>query len=190
MGATNWCRRRRPGAANDARGAAIAPPLDAAIEHASSLLPAYVVHGLDRLARSAPLWPIGADDWSLAVATVEGFAARWHSPASELGWSPLRAPYASLAGMGGAFVVARCGPPRRRRHGRGDLGSLAERRRSADLSPRARGGIGGRLVAVRHGGACSQARAHCIDGTGQLFSRSSYCVCSIPYRQMFTLPTS
>ena len=91
------------------------PPLEALIEQAGDL-PADVVHGLDRLARSAPLWPIGADHWSLAVATVEEFAARWHSPANELGWSLIalyaldrRAPYANLAGMGGAFVVARCG---------------------------------------------------------------------------------
>jgi len=89
-------------------------PFEAVIEQAGGL-PADVVHGLDRLARSAPLWPIGADYWSLAVATVEEFAARWHSPATGLGWSPLqlygldcRAPYANLAGMGGAFVVARC----------------------------------------------------------------------------------
>jgi hypothetical protein len=74
------------------------------------------VHGLDLLARSPPLWPIGADDWSLAVATVEDFAARCHSRANDLDWSLLalyalhrRAPYANLAGMGGAFVVARCG---------------------------------------------------------------------------------
>jgi hypothetical protein len=93
----------------------MALPLEAAIEHAGGP-PADVVHGLDLLARSPPLWPIGTDYWSLAVATVEEFAARWHSPADELGWSLLqlygldrRAPYASLAGMGAAFVVARCG---------------------------------------------------------------------------------
>jgi len=79
-------------------------------------LPADVVHGLDLLARSAPLWPIGADNWSLAVATVEEFAARWHSPASEFGWSTLElyglhrsAPWANLSAMGAAFVLARSG---------------------------------------------------------------------------------
>ena len=64
--------------------------------------------------RSRPLWPIGAAEWSRAVAGVQAFAERWDGAARAAGWSLLelygvhrRAPYARLSTMGAAWLVAR-----------------------------------------------------------------------------------
>jgi hypothetical protein len=46
-----------------------------------------VLAGLDLLARSPPLWPIGAERWSVAVATVRAFAEAWDAKAHGYGWS-------------------------------------------------------------------------------------------------------
>jgi hypothetical protein len=43
--------------------------------------------GLNVLSRSPPLWPIGADRWSVAVVAVRAFAERWDSEARACGWS-------------------------------------------------------------------------------------------------------
>ncbi len=72
--------------------------------------------GLELLARSPPLWPIGAEDWAIAVARARAFAEAWDGPARAAGWSALelygmhrRAPYARLSAMGAAWLVARSG---------------------------------------------------------------------------------
>jgi hypothetical protein len=90
-------------------------PLEAAIAREDDLRPD-VAAGLELLARSPALWPIGAGAWSEVLACVRGFAERWDAQARAAGWSTpelyslhRRAPYANLAAMGAAFVVARSG---------------------------------------------------------------------------------
>jgi hypothetical protein len=75
-----------------------------------------VAAGLELLARSRPLWPIDAGEWSRALASVRAFAAGWDGLAGAAGWTSLqlyglhrRAPYARLTGMGAAWLVARSG---------------------------------------------------------------------------------
>lgn len=79
-------------------------------------VPDEILRGLELLATSPPLWPIGDVRWEVGVDAVRAFADRWHVQACALGWSPLslyglhrRAPYANLAAMGAAFVLARSG---------------------------------------------------------------------------------
>jgi hypothetical protein len=76
----------------------------------------HVLAGLDLLARSPALWPVGTDRWADVLATVKGFEQAHGRPARARGWSDLSlyglhrtAPYANLAGMGAAFFVARSG---------------------------------------------------------------------------------
>ena len=90
-------------------------PLEAAIARGDDL-PADVAAGLELLARSPALWPISAGAWLDVIACVRGFAERWDAQARAAGWSTLelyslhqRAPYANLAAMGAAWVVARSG---------------------------------------------------------------------------------
>lgn len=73
-----------------------------------------VAAGLDLLTRSPPLWPVEADDWTLAIVRAHSFAERWDALARSAGWSTLdlygmhrRAPYARLTAMGAAWLVAR-----------------------------------------------------------------------------------
>ena len=75
-----------------------------------------VTAGLELLARSPPLWPIGAEDWTIAVARARAFAEAWDSLARAAGWSALelyglhrRAPWARLSAMGAAWLIARSG---------------------------------------------------------------------------------
>lgn len=93
-----------------------AAPLLSLLGDGAGVTPPDVAAGLELLARSAPLWPIGAGAWSDVVACVRGFAERWDAQARAAGWSTLElyslhhgAPYANLAAMGAAFVVARSG---------------------------------------------------------------------------------
>jgi hypothetical protein len=80
-------------------------------------LPVDVAAGLELLAScSAPLWPISAEDWALAVARARAFAEAWDSAARAAGWSALdlygvhpRAPYARLTAMGAVWLIARSG---------------------------------------------------------------------------------
>lgn len=80
-------------------------------------LPADVAAGLELLARSRPLWPIGeAGVWSYAVGSVRAFAEAWDGRARAAGWTAIelyglhcRAPYARLAAMGAAWLIARSG---------------------------------------------------------------------------------
>ncbi|MBX9649700.1 MAG: hypothetical protein K2X57_21890 [Xanthobacteraceae bacterium] len=77
-------------------------------------LPADVLEGLQQLGRGPSVWPIDqAGRWVADVARVTAFAAHWDARARAAGWSDLQlyglhryAPYANLAGMGVAFVVA------------------------------------------------------------------------------------
>jgi hypothetical protein len=78
--------------------------------------PEEVISGLDLLATSPPLWPVEGAAWLGVVERVRAFACQWDARSRAAGWSSLelyalhqRAPYGNLAGMGGAFVVARCG---------------------------------------------------------------------------------
>jgi hypothetical protein len=75
-----------------------------------------VAAGLELLARSPPLWLIGAEGWAIAVARARAFAERWDGQAPAAGWSTLelygmhrRAPFARLTAMGAAWVLARSG---------------------------------------------------------------------------------
>lgn len=75
-------------------------------------LPPHIANGLRLLAQSQPLWPVA--DWSAVIIPVTAFAWRWHAQATACGWSELqlyglhqRAPYANLAGMGAAWLVAK-----------------------------------------------------------------------------------
>jgi len=77
-----------------------------------------ILNELELLERSPALWPVDVATWSAALASVRSFAARWGGQAHAAGWSPLElyglhrlAPYASLAGMGAAWLVARSGHP-------------------------------------------------------------------------------
>ncbi len=63
-----------------------AAALTLALEYADGGLPIDVAVGLDLLSRSPPLWPIDADEWSAAVATVWAFADRWDGLARAAGW--------------------------------------------------------------------------------------------------------
>lgn len=79
-------------------------------------VPADVIAGLELLRRSPPLWPIGAEEWSRAVTRALAFAERWDAVARAAGWDDLAlyglhrgAPYANLAAMGAAWVLARSG---------------------------------------------------------------------------------
>jgi hypothetical protein len=90
-------------------------PLEAAIERAGGL-PADVVRGLDRLTQSPPLFPVDEATWRGVVGSVTDFAARWDGQARAAGWDSLAlyglhpgAPYARLAAMGAAFLIARAG---------------------------------------------------------------------------------
>jgi hypothetical protein len=96
--------------------AAAALPIEVEIDERSADMPNDVAVGLDRLATSSPLWPVDGTAWLGVVERVRTFACQWDARARTAGWSALdlyglhrRAPYANLAGMGGAFVVARCG---------------------------------------------------------------------------------
>lgn len=82
-------------------------PLELAIDPAA---------GLELLARSRPLWRIGVAAWSYAVASVRAFAEAWDGRARAAGWTAIelyrlhcRAPYARLAAMGAAWLIARSG---------------------------------------------------------------------------------
>jgi hypothetical protein len=73
-----------------------------------------VLAGLDRLARSPPLWSCA--DWPAMVDRAKAFAGRWSEPAQACGWSRLdlwsvhrRAPGARLASLGAAIIAARRG---------------------------------------------------------------------------------
>lgn len=75
-----------------------------------------VAAGLKLLARSRPLWPVDTDRWAAAVATLKAFEERWGGQARARGWDSLNlyglsrtAPYANLAAMGAAWVLARSG---------------------------------------------------------------------------------
>ena len=83
---------------------------------AAGELPADLERGLAVLVTSPPLWPIEAAQWAAAVASVRAFAWRWGVQARGLGWPEValyglhrRAPYANLAGMGAAWLMARSG---------------------------------------------------------------------------------
>jgi hypothetical protein len=74
-----------------------------------------VLIGIDLLA-SRSLWPVGAERWAEVVARVKAFENAYGMRARACGWSDLslygvhrHAPYANLAAMGAAFVVARSG---------------------------------------------------------------------------------
>jgi hypothetical protein len=78
--------------------------------------PADVIAGLELLARSPPLWPIGAEEWCRAIASVRAFAGRWDVSARASGWTSLelyglhrRGAYARLDAMGAAWLLARSG---------------------------------------------------------------------------------
>jgi hypothetical protein len=83
----------------------------------SAIAPTHpVAFGLDLLGRSPPLWPIGAEEWVLAVRCVVDFAKAWDSSARGAGWYSLElyglhhhAPYARLSAMGAAWLAARAG---------------------------------------------------------------------------------
>lgn len=73
-----------------------------------------VTAGLALLVRSRPLWPIDADEWQLAVATVRAFARAYDGPARAAGWNVLelyglhrRGPFTRLSAMGAAWLIAR-----------------------------------------------------------------------------------
>ena len=75
-----------------------------------------VVRGLQVLAGGPPLWPEDLVTWPMVVASVKAFAERWDGEARACGWPALslyglhrRAPWANLAAMGAAFVLARVG---------------------------------------------------------------------------------
>lgn len=75
-----------------------------------------VVRGLALVGSSPPLWPVGAVRWAMVLNAVGGFASRWDGQARAAGWSTLQlyglhqaAPYANLAAMGGAWLMARSG---------------------------------------------------------------------------------
>jgi hypothetical protein len=75
-----------------------------------------VAAGLQLLARSQPLWPIGAKRWAAAVASVAAFEQKFGGEARMCNWSNLAlyglsstALFASLANMGAAWLVARSG---------------------------------------------------------------------------------
>jgi hypothetical protein len=79
-------------------------------------VPADVTRGLATLATGAPLWPVGRDRWAAMVTAIQAFAAVHDARARSCGWSSLSlyglhhaAPYANLAAMGAAWVVARSG---------------------------------------------------------------------------------
>jgi hypothetical protein len=75
--------------------------------------PTDVAAGLERLAKSRPLWPMRAGTWSGIVATVMAFAERWDGQARACGWSTLSlyglhpaAPMARLDAIGAAWLLA------------------------------------------------------------------------------------
>ena|ERR1700754_647501 len=78
-------------------------------------IPDHVVAGLDQLAASPPArWPIDQlPHWPPTIERVRAFAMQWDGRARAVGWSDVslygvhqRAPYANLAAMGAAFLVA------------------------------------------------------------------------------------
>jgi hypothetical protein len=89
----------------------------AARQNDAAAAPAEVLAGLDILAaRRPPLWPVAPDRWLNIVDAVRSFAERWHAAARACGWSDLelyglhrRAPYANLAAMGAAWLIAKSG---------------------------------------------------------------------------------
>src|SRR6266403_5207752 len=75
---------------------------------------AEIERGLDRLWRSAPLWPIEPRHWRLLVTVVQSLADRWGDQAQACGWPVLQlygmdatAPGVRLEAMGAFFVAAR-----------------------------------------------------------------------------------
>ena len=60
-------------------------------------LPPDVVRGLELLASSPPLWPIGKAAWLSVVDHVKAFACRWDGQARACGWPDLEL-YALQAG--------------------------------------------------------------------------------------------
>ena len=96
--------------------AAAALPIEAEIDERTAGIPDDIAGGLDRLTTSPPLWPFEGTAWLAGVECVRTFGCRWDARARTAGWSALElygphrpAPCANLTGMGGAFVVARCG---------------------------------------------------------------------------------
>ncbi len=82
-------------------------------------LPADVAAGLARLERPPAPWPVDRHgQWPVLIAGARAFARRWDRTARKCGWTSLqlyglhrRAPWANLAGMGAAFLVAGSGRP-------------------------------------------------------------------------------
>jgi hypothetical protein len=71
--------------------------------------------GLELLA-AHPLWPVEVGRWAAAVATVKAFEARFGGQSRTRSWDNLSlyglsptAPFANLAAMGAAWVLARSG---------------------------------------------------------------------------------
>lgn len=75
--------------------------------------PEEIRRGLEQLETSRPLWPVGGSSWVKTVYRVKAFARGWDRSARAAGWPPVllyglhrHAPYANLAGMGAAFLLA------------------------------------------------------------------------------------
>jgi hypothetical protein len=75
-----------------------------------------VTRALEFLARSPPLWPIGAGRWLVIFERMEALAWRHDAEARAAGWSSMQmyglhrhAPYARLDAMGAAWLLARRG---------------------------------------------------------------------------------
>lgn len=109
------CPREAPPAWPSER---LAADLFGSSEAAPPDLPPDVAAGLKLLASSPPLWPIDPPRWTAVVDSVTAFAGRWDGRARACGWTPLqlyglhrRAPWANVAGMGAAFLIAADGRP-------------------------------------------------------------------------------
>jgi hypothetical protein len=79
-------------------------------------IPDDVARGLKTLAGSAQLWPVDADKWRAAVASVQAFSGVFDAPARVHGWTSAGlyglsrlAPWADVSRMGAAWIVARSG---------------------------------------------------------------------------------
>ena len=81
--------------------------------------PDEVRNGLELLRSSAPLWKVDEPKrWLTVVDSVAAFAERWDGQARACGWTSVqlyglhrRAPWANVAGMGAAFLIAADGRP-------------------------------------------------------------------------------
>lgn len=68
--------------------ASAALPIEVEIQRTPGT-PADVAGGLDRLATSAPLWPVDGTAWLAGVECVRTFACRWDARSRAAGWSLL-----------------------------------------------------------------------------------------------------